>query len=696
MLAVAALAGLAGSGVAGAWYVTRSPDPTESRTPGTAVADDSLESLPREEVPSLVRRYAPDLYFGRLEKWYPTDPRRYVIETDSDRVVDGFTALEQYSAAFEDPASPPAPTIFYHVTEAGAGVDVIQYWMYSVFDQFTVNFHWHDWELLQVFVDRETERPLLLSASAHSRAVPNNEFLEPDLDGDRRPGVLAEVGSHSSASEVNENIPSFDRLPTGSWDSDITNDAVDVTSQVTAPLAYGLPRDEGARLPFVMPELDDHPLHAHPKLAVARRDFVDEEATVGAWFGLPRPPRHLPIREAGLVLTHPESQTSADETYELQPIEFVRDAVDDFDGPQLSFQFVIPRFLENRLSGHLTSVGIPWEQDRFANPLDDVTDPGHRQRIDGETPDSLRHRVVGRVRQLGSGAEGDLDGVSDAARDALQDEITVSLFELPVEVATRLSSEQPVAGVTRSGTFGFLHIDPGEHLLVVNGPGYAPLATRFEHEGGLVQVGAAGELTVVAREDAGWIRGDGRDANGVERVRISEDYAGIVYAGQPVDPDRFAVAVHRKGRYTVDVVDRDGRAGAFRVGPEDFDETGNVVEDPVETGKASLVLTLRDVLVELDELASTLARRDQAEGQIAERVAQARQEAEEAAEFVAQEGARGVNDRLSSIISLLEESLEILLSDGQDGYRDTSVAALEPGIREGIARAEEALETGGL
>ncbi|WP_418280898.1 hypothetical protein [Halorubrum sp. DTA98] len=654
--------------------------------------DEPTENESAGDVPELVARYAPDLYFGALEKWFPTDPRRYIIETADGPVVDGFTALEGYSAAFTEDETPPDPMAFYRVVEAADGVDAIQYWFYSAFDQFTVNFHWHDWELLQVFLERESGSPLLLSASAHSRASPNNEYLDPDVTGDRRLGILSEVGSHSSASEINDVVPSFERLPSSDWDSDVTNDLLEVTSSLAAPFAYGLPRDEGARLPFVMPELDGYRLDDHPALSVGSEDFIDERVTVGSWLGLPRPPTDLPLREPGLVLAAPGSPTEANATYELEPMAHVRDVTDGFVGPQLSFEFAIPGFVENRFASHVTSVELPWEQDRFTDPLADVTDPAHRRRIDGELPPGLSNRVVGRIRLLGSGTSGALGRVTDEARESLDDAIAVSLYGLPVEAAVRLASEDPVATVTREGVFGYLHVDPGSHLLVVNGPGFAPFAQRFVHEGGRFRAGMDGELTVVATEDAGWIRGDGRDANGIAHVRVREDYAGVVYDGRPAEDDRFAVAVHRDGRYTVEVVDADGRRGAYRVGPQSFDDEFEAVRENVETGKATLSETLRGEIEELRDVARSLAARD-GDDEVGDRLSRAVEEAAAATQVATRGDADTANRRLSNVVSLLEEALEALTSDRQRAYDDAEVSALRPRIHAALDRADAAIET---
>ncbi|GAA0527356.1 hypothetical protein SAMN04488066_11428 [Halorubrum aquaticum] len=727
-LGYAGLAAVGAGGVAGAWTLTRPDEPAgsdpapsepsggdgersdEERNDEEQAGGDDGESI--EEVPAVVERYAPDLYFGALEKWFPTDPRAYVVDSPDGPVVDGFRALEEYSREFHETGSPPTPTAFYRVVEAADGVDAVQYWFYSVFDQFTVNFHWHDWELLQVFLDRETGDPLLLSASAHARGTPNNEFLDPDLSEGRRPGILSEVGSHSSASELNGVRPSFERLPGENWRSDVTNDLLGVAGDLAAPFAYGLPRGEGARLPFVMPELDGYPLHDHPSLSVERVDFIDERVTVNGWRGLPTPPEGIPLRQPGLVMTHPDSATRADATYALEPMASLPEAIADFVGPQLSFEFAIPGFAEDRFADHITSVGIPWEQPRYADPLADVTDPAHRRRIDGESPSGLSNRVVGRVRSLAAGSDGALDGVDDDARDALGDAVAVSRYALPVEVAVRLASEDPTATVTREGVFGYLDVEPGEHLLVVDGPGFAPVAQRFVHDGGTFHAGADGELTVIPAEDAGWIRGDGRESRGIARVRVVEDYAGVVYDGAPTEADRFAVAVHREGRYTVEVVDAEGRPGAYRVTPGSFGEGTETVLDSIETGKASLSRALRDELADLIDLARSLRegtdetadadRETDADGDVVteddgdaviDRLSRARSEAETAVRLADRGDATGANERLATVVSLLREAIELLTGERRTDYDAAAVSALEPRIDVAIGRAATAIET---
>ena len=81
--------------------------------------------------------------------------------------------------------------------------------------------------------------------------------------------------------------------------------------------------------------------------------------------------------------------------------------------------------------------------------------------------------------------------------------------------------------------------------------------------------------------------------------------ASRLYDGRPVEDSRFAVAVHREGNYTVEVVDSDGRSGAYRVGPADFESAGPV-PGTVETGKGSLTQELARRLADLLDLVRTL------------------------------------------------------------------------------------------
>ncbi|TKX51810.1 hypothetical protein EXE44_20010, partial [Halorubrum sp. SS7] len=63
------------------------------------------------------------------------------------------------------------------------------------------------------------------------------------------------------------------------------------------PIAYGLPRDEQMRLPFVVPEYEGEPLYEHPDLpSVTEESLVDGALTIRSLDALRSPPTDLPLR----------------------------------------------------------------------------------------------------------------------------------------------------------------------------------------------------------------------------------------------------------------------------------------------------------------------------------------------------------------------------------------------------------------
>ncbi|MFC7175962.1 hypothetical protein [Halosegnis marinus] len=100
LLAGGGVAALAGAGVIGATFLDGGGD-------DGPVAAEAGEYDER----ALAERFAPDLHFGRYEKWFPTDPRSYVRDRDGERVVDGFAALNGYSGDYLDAGDPrPRPS----------------------------------------------------------------------------------------------------------------------------------------------------------------------------------------------------------------------------------------------------------------------------------------------------------------------------------------------------------------------------------------------------------------------------------------------------------------------------------------------------------------------------------------------------------------------------------------------------------
>jgi hypothetical protein len=413
--------------------------------------------------------------------------------------------------------------------------------------------------------------------------------------------VVAEVGSHSSALGVNASPRTFQRFPSEDTFADITNRAIDVAESVASvPAAYGLPRDEGLALPYAVPELDGDPIYEHERLPnVEQEHLVPEDLTVGSFTELSTPPADLPRREQGLSFGPTGVETDA--TYDLVPMQETAH-ITDYTGPQLSFEFAVPQFAEDAVSGHITSVGRPQDQPRYRNPLDDVTDPRHRsalaEQFDGVETGGPVSQVVGVLREATAGAAGAPEGGG------------ISLSEPTTEQVALLESD-PTAIPTTNGIVLATGVEAGEHRLTVNGPGVAPYTQRLRHESEETQtrVGVEGEVTVVPNEDAVKVQADARETPaGVANLQVADDFAGTVYDALPAQDDTFGVYVHRSGAYTAEITDRDGDVGAFRVNPGPDDDTVTI-ENPT-TGKLAMTRYLVDYLSESLAEAESYSDRD--------------------------------------------------------------------------------------
>ncbi|WP_203229130.1 hypothetical protein [Halobellus captivus] len=617
---------------------------------------------------SLATRFAPTLFFDIAEPWFPTDPRPYASDRDGETVVDGFDALDGYHERHAEAGEPPDPTVFYHAVEyEDSPLAVVQFWIYSAFDQFTTNFHWHDWEVLHVFVDRETDRPQLYVASSHSRRVPNNEFLDPDPE--MVPRILSELGSHSSALSVNDEPDAFQRLPGADLLADITNSAIEgVEALSELPLAYGLPRDEGARLPYVVPEYEGAPVYEHDRLPNVERDsLVDEALTVRTFDSLASPPTDLPERSTGVVFSHEErvDDASTDSqnvdasatryAYELVPTEELEHIV-DFTGPQLSFEFAVPEFAEDAVAGHISTTGAPWGQPRYGNPAADITDPNHRAAL------AERYDAIGDAAAINTVVASVTEAV---ASDDAPDGEGLTTRDPTVEAVALLESE-PTAVPTFDGVAVVRDVPDGEHRLTINAPGQAPHSEQLSVGSGervpgddattaeptsrgsstaqstdtetataegasaaagdpdpstpgqrVTLAGTDGEVPLVARENARKLEvdADGTDAD-LATLAIDDDFAGRLYDGALAGS--AAVYVHRGGAYTAEVRDSDGAVGAFRVNPdpaadrEGSDTPGPPIRiDRPDTGKASLSSFLASIASETSEEVAALLDGDE-------------------------------------------------------------------------------------
>ena len=570
---------------------------------GFPPSDGETTPADEERARELAVRFAPTLYFDAFEPWLPTDPRRYESERDGEAIVDGFDAFDGYTADAAESDGPPAPTVFYHVvTYDDSSLAVVQYWYYAAFDQFTTNFHWHDWEVLHVFVDTDTDEPQLYVASSHSTRVPNNEFLDPDPD--RTPRILSELGSHSSALSINDVADRFQRLPVDGTFADITNGVLDGLDAIAAiPIAYGLPRDEGARLPYLVPELDGEPIYEHDRLpAVTRETLIDESVTIRSLSALRSPPGDLPPRATGVVFEPAVREPAADEVaYELIPTAEL-EHITAFTGPQLSFEFAVPQFAEDAIAGHITTTGVPWTQPRYDNPAADITDPTHRAEL------ADRYDVID--------DPGPLATLAFSVREVVRSEEApenegVQTQGLPIEASVLLESD-PEAVPTFNGVGLLRDVPPGDHRLTVNAAGVEPYSEPVtvetpddgagDSEPTPTLAGVEGELAVVAREDAFKLE---LDAAASEReltaFAVEDDFAGRLYDVSLSGSD--AVYLHVGGAYTAEYRDDTGAVGVTRINPTDGEPIR--IENP-RTGIAPLATFVADLTEETSAAVSTV------------------------------------------------------------------------------------------
>ena len=548
--------------------------------------DSGTTEVGDEQARSLAEQFAPTLYFDEYEQWFPTDPRSYEREQDGEVVVDGFDAFDGYTAAAASSETPPEPTVFYNaVAYDESPLAVIQFWYYSAFDQFATNFHWHDWEVLHVFVDTESGEPQLYVASSHSGRVPNNEFLDPDPD--QRPRILSELGSHSSALSVNEIAERFQRLSVEDAFADITNSAIETLEDIAnIPIAYGLPRDEGSRFPYLVPELDGAPIYEHERLpSVEREDLITDELTVRSLSDLAVPPGDLPARGTGLVFGHSEQTADdpdVDVGYDLVSTGEV-EHIAAFTGPQLSFEFSVPEFTEDAVAGHITTAGVPWDQPRYEEPAADITDANHRGAL------AERYEVIGEPVSVSSV----IATVSEAiTSDDAPDGEGLTTGGLSTEAFVLLESD-PAAVPTFGGLAVAQGVPEGDHRLTINAAGVEPHSETLAVADGAepTTAGVDGEIPLVARENAIKLDIDatGSDSE-ITDLAVEDDFAGRLYDAPLSGQD--AVYVHRGGAYTTEVRDSDDGIGAVRVTPAD--ESAIRIENPA-TGKASLAAYLADV-----------------------------------------------------------------------------------------------------
>ncbi|MDZ7700796.1 MAG: hypothetical protein U5J98_01320 [Halobacteriales archaeon] len=413
-----------------------------------------------------------------------------------------------------------------------------------------------------------------------------------------------------------------------------------------------------------------------------RDTLIDESLTVRSFADLTSPPEELPSRESGLVFGPAARSDEVDVAYALVPTAELEE-IAAFTGPQLSFEFAVPGFVEDLIASHITTSGVPWTQARYDDPAADISDPVHRQ--------TLADRYGAIDEPGGTNRVIALLGQAVEADDAPDGE-GLTVEEPSVEGLALLESE-PEAVPTFRGVVVAQDLPEGDHRLTVNAPGSAPHSESVAVGAGEDAVaGVEGSIPLVANEHAVKLGVDPDAAEAdLRRLAVEDDFAGRLYDAPLEAAD--GVYVHRGGAFTAEVEDADAELGAFRVNPGA--EARVEIERP-ETGKAVLSTFVADVTAESRGTVEerTGGRSNAVTGLVRalEAVTEAARRAAERAEAGDAGRADEALDRVAERLGRAAERLEAARGDLPDPVGN----ALERRLEQADRRAQQALDAGKL
>ena len=140
--------------------------------------------------------YAPNFWFDSEEQYYPANPLDFYYD-DNINEISGEIAKAKYDKLSLSEKLNKF-TVFYEVKSTPKEW-VFQYWIFYVFNNFSINDHYGDFESVFVFVDKENNSVNRIVAAAHHGsklkiALANNELYNP---GFNHGSVLIEKGAHA-------------------------------------------------------------------------------------------------------------------------------------------------------------------------------------------------------------------------------------------------------------------------------------------------------------------------------------------------------------------------------------------------------------------------------------------------------------------------------------------------------------------
>jgi len=429
--------------------------------------------------------------------------------------------------------------------------------------------------VLHVFVDLDTGDPqLYVASSSHPRSVPNNEFLDPNPDAIPRVLSRARLALQHPLGQREPPASSSASARRGCSRTSRTRRSTRSRTSSGFPSRTGSPR-RGDAAPSVVPEYEGEPLYDHPDLpSVSVESLVDGALTIRSLDALGSPPTDLPFRETGIAFRHADREDeladrTADEVigYDLVQSAELED-ITAFTGPQLSYEFAVPKIVEDAVASHITTTGIPWKQPRYENPALDVTAGNHRAEL------AERYDAIAAEESFGDGATAELDAVVARVTRAVESDDAPEGEGLTTTDAITesfvLIESDPEAVPTFGGGIAVANgIPEGDHRLTVNGAGRRPPARswRSRRTSPLTTAGVDGEIPLVARENATKVElSDAESDIDMTRTAVEDDFAGRIYDSAVDGSD--AVYVHAGGAYTTEVRDADDdEIGAYRIKP---------------------------------------------------------------------------------------------------------------------------------
>ncbi len=138
--------------------------------------------------------YAPNFWFDKDEKYFPTDPLKFYYDGNLNELP-GQIAVDNYNKLSPEEKLKNF-AVFYKIDDKDSEI-VYEYWLFYVFN-YGINDHYGDWESVFVFVDKNTKQITRAIGSFHQGGAVNNEVSGDKLKDVSHVWNYVAEGSHSN------------------------------------------------------------------------------------------------------------------------------------------------------------------------------------------------------------------------------------------------------------------------------------------------------------------------------------------------------------------------------------------------------------------------------------------------------------------------------------------------------------------